>query len=77
VKGYSATFGFAFEIRRSSDDLPAFGRPTSAASASSFSRSSSHASSPGSPVSANRGVWRVDVAKRRLPRPPLPPLAAT
>ncbi len=27
VNGYSATFGRAFEIRASSDDLPAFGRP--------------------------------------------------
>ena len=54
-------------MRRSSDDLPAFGKPTSAASASSFSRSSSHSSSPGSPVSAKRGACRVGVAKRLLP----------
>ena len=27
VNGYSATFGFAFEMRASSDDLPAFGQP--------------------------------------------------
>src|SRR6266508_3550852 len=52
VNGYSATFGRAFEMRVSSDDLPAFGSPTSAASASSFSRRSSVASSPGRPVSA-------------------------
>src|SRR5258705_392860 len=32
VNGYSATFGLAFEIRASTDDLPAFGKPTSAAS---------------------------------------------
>ena len=57
--------------------MPAFGRPTSAASATSFSRSSSSASSPGSPVSAKRGVWRVGVAKWRLPRPPPPPRATT
>src|SRR5919197_1288474 len=62
-------------VRR--DDLPAFGSPTSAASARSFSRSSSQASSPGSPVSANRGAWRVGVAKRRLPRPPAPPCATS
>src|SRR5215211_1199310 len=64
-------------MRASSDDLPAFGRPTSAASASSFRRSSKSASSPGSPVSAKRGVCRVGVAKRRLPRPPSPPRAST
>ena len=50
--------------------MPAFGSPTSAASATSFRRRSSCASSPGSPVSAKRGVWRVGVAKWRLPRPP-------
>src|SRR6266542_2859518 len=77
VNGYAATFGVAFEIRRRSDDLPAFGSPTSAASASSFRRSSYSASSPGRPVSAKRGVWRVDVANRRLPRPPKPPEAST
>src|ERR671931_785351 len=64
-------------MRARSDDLPALGSPTSAASARSFSRSSSQASSPGSPVSANRGAWRVGVAKRRLPRPPAPPCATS
>ena len=34
-------------------------------------------SSPGSPVSAKRGVCRVGVAKRAFPRPPWPPRAAT
>ena len=52
--------------------MPAFGKPTSAASARSFSRSSSHSSSPGKPVSANRGACRVGVAKRLLPRPAKP-----
>ena len=56
--------------RASSEDLPAFGSPTSPTSASSLSCSSSRASSPGSPRSANRGAWRVGVAKRLLPRPP-------
>ena len=56
VNGYSATFGRALEMRVSSDDLPAFGSPTSAASASSFSRSSISPSSPVTPTSANRGV---------------------
>jgi len=59
VNGYSATFGRAFEIRVSSDDLPAFGRPTRAASARSFRRSSISRSSPGRPTSANRGVCRL------------------
>ena len=31
----------------------------------------------GVPVSANRGVWRVAVAKRAFPRPPSPPRAST
>ena len=53
VNGYSATFGFAFEIRRRSDDLPAFGKPSSAASASSFRRSSYVPSSPACPTSAS------------------------
>ena len=77
MNGYSATFGFAFEIRRSSDDLPAFGSPASAASASSFSLSSSSASSPGRPVSAKRGVWREGVANCAFPRPPWPPRPTT
>ncbi len=64
-------------MRASSEDLPAFGSPTSAASASSLSLSSSVASSPGSPVSAKRGVRRVGEAKRLLPRPAMPPRAAT
>ena len=73
MNGYAATFGVAFEMRRSSDDLPAFGNPTSAASASSFRRSSYSFSSPGRPVSAKRGVCRVEVAKRRFPRPAATP----
>ena len=59
VNGYSATFGRAFEMRVSSDDLPAFGRPTSAASASSLRCSSMSSSSPG----------RADLREaRHLPR---------
>ena len=69
VNGYSATFGFAFEILVRSDDLPALGSPTSAASASSLRRRSNFASSPGRPVSAKRGARRVGDAKRLLPRP--------
>ena len=49
VNGYSATFGRAFEMRVRSDDLPAFGKPTSAASASSLRCSSMSSSSPGRP----------------------------
>ena len=77
VNGYSAIFGRAFEIRVSSDDLPALGRPTSAASARSLRRSSISRSSPGRPTSAKRGVWRLGPAKCLLPRPPLPPSATT
>ena len=75
MNGYSATFGRAFEIRVRSDDLPAFGRPTSAASARSFRRSSISRSSPGRPTSAKRGVCRLGPANCLLPRPPLPPFA--
>ena len=71
MNGYSATFGRAFEIRVRSDDFPAFGSPTSAASASSLSRRSNEAVSPESPVSAKRGVRSVGDAKRLFPRPPL------
>ena len=34
-------------------------------------------SSPGSPTSAKRGTWWVELAKRALPRPPRPPRATT
>src|SRR6266566_1751336 len=77
VNGYSATFGRAFEIRVRSDDLPAFGRPTSAASARSLRRSSISRSWPGRPISAKRGVCRLGPAKCLLPRPPAPPPATT
>ena len=77
MNGYSATFGRAFEIRVRSDDLPAFGRPTSAASARSLRRSSISRSSPGKPTSAKRGVCRLGPAKCLLPRPPVPPFATT
>src|SRR5581483_5325460 len=60
-----------------SDDFPAFGNPTSAASASSFRCSSTSRSSPGMPTSANRGTCRVELTKRALPRPPRPPRAIT
>ena len=64
-------------MRRRSDDFPAFGNPASAASTTSFKRRTISTSSPGSPVSAKRGVCRVGVAKRAFPRPPCPPRAAT
>ena len=64
-------------MRRRRDDLPALGSPASAASTTSFRRRSSSSSSPGRPVSAKRGVCRVGVAKRALPRPPWPPRATT
>ena len=55
--------------------MPAFGRPTSAASARSLRRSSISRSSPGMPTSAKRGVCRLGPAKCLLPRPPVPPFA--
>ena len=69
MNGYSATFGRAFEIRVRSDDLPAFGRPTSAASARSLRRSSISRSSPGKPTSAKRGVCRLGPAKLLVAAP--------
>ena len=56
--------------------MPAFGRPTSPASAISFSRSQSVRSTPSCPGLALRGAWLVDDLKRRLPQPPLPPRAS-
>src|SRR6185295_3822534 len=64
-------------MRRSSEDLPAFGNPRSAASARSFRRSSIDHSSPGHPTSAIRGACCVGRAKRLLPAPPGPPRATT
>ena len=59
VKGYGAIFGRARVKAASSDDLPAFGRPTSPTSARSFSLRSSQRSSPGRPLLGEA---------RRLPR---------
>src|SRR5579862_635752 len=64
-------------MRARSDDFPAFGRPTSAASATSFRWRSISPSSPGRPISAKRGAWRAEPAKCLLPRPPVPPRATT
>ena len=58
-----------------SDDLPALGMPTRAASAMSFISSSIQPSWDGSPSSANAGARRVGVTKWMLPRPPMPPSA--
>ena len=58
-----------------SDDLPADGMPTRAASAMSFISSSIQRSCDGSPSSANAGARRVSVTKWMLPRPPMPPSA--
>src|SRR5207244_3159616 len=57
--------------------FPAFGKPTSAASAISFSSSCNHRSSPYSPCSAKLGARRAFDKNRALPRPPRPPRAAS
>src|SRR3546814_7432934 len=58
-------------------DLPALGSPTSPASASSFSRSHTHISSPGQPGPCWRGARLVEVLSPALPRPPSPPRRKT
>ena len=65
----------AADIFEMSEDFPAEGMPTSAASAMSFISSSTHCSCEGSPNSANAGARRVDVTKCTFPRPPTPPSA--
>ena len=77
VNGYDAISGVARDSRDSSVDLPAFGKPTSPASAMTLSSSEIHRSSPLSPGSNCRGARLVDDLKWTLPRPPLPPFAAT
>ena len=57
-------------------DLPAFGRPTIATSATSFSSMWISRLSPGSPSSANRGSGPASRAREALPLPPRPPRAA-
>jgi hypothetical protein len=54
-------------------DLPAFGKPTSPASAISFNRNQIHFSSPSRPGLARRGAWLTDDLKCALPKPPFPP----
>src|SRR3546814_20605268 len=58
-------------------DFPALGRPTSPTSASSFSRSHTHISSPGQPMPCWRGARLVLVLWLALPRPPSPPPSST
>ena len=53
--------------------MPALGRPTSPASAISFSRSQTQRSSPGQPLVDLRGARLVEVLKWALPKPPSPP----
>src|SRR5262245_10375448 len=69
--------GFAALTAAMSVDFPAFGKPTSAASARSFTSSFSQCSSPNSPCSAKLGARRRFERKRAFPRPPWPPCAAT
>ena len=52
VNGYAATSGSAREIARSSDGLPAFGKPTRPTSATNFSARRSVTASPAEPSSA-------------------------
>ncbi len=73
VKAYEAILGLAAVIAESSVDLPAFGKPTSPTSASSFNSRIYHPSTPSSPGWANRGVCSVGVLKLLLPSPPRPP----
>ena len=68
--------GRAALSREISVDLPTLGKPTKPTSASNFSSSRKSSTTPGVPGSALRGAWWVEVAKRALPRPPRPPLAA-
>ena len=62
-------------MREISVDLPAFGKPTSPTSASSFRWRRRSFSSPGSPGCVLRGARLVEVANCALPQPPCPPLA--
>mmetsp|Transcript_1552 Transcript_1552/g.4531 ORF Transcript_1552/g.4531 Transcript_1552/m.4531 type:complete len:223 (+) Transcript_1552:1370-2038(+) len=79
VKAYGSASGVAAPAvsARSSDDLPAFGRPTSPMSATVLSSSRSSATSPASPGSASVGERCWCVKKLGLPRPPAPPRATT
>ena len=60
VNGYGAISGVARDRRDSSVDLPAFGKPTSPASAMTLSSSEIHRSSPSSPGSNCRGARLVE-----------------
>src|SRR6056297_566787 len=62
-------------MARISVHLPAFGRPSSPTSASSFSSSFRCRASPGVPLVVLRGARLVELLKRVLPRPPRPPSA--
>jgi len=77
VNGYSATCGVAREIAASSDDLPAFGKPTRPTSATVLSVSASVACSPGRPSSASLELCSRPDRSVTLPRPPAPPAAIT
>src|SRR3546814_4468033 len=63
VKAYSPTLACALVTALMKVDLPALGSPTSPASASSLSRSHTHASSYGQPVPCWRGARLVDVLR--------------
>ena len=64
--------GLAAEIREISVLFPAFGKPTRATSARSFSSNRNHRSSPCSPCSAKEGARLRFVKNFAFPLPPLP-----
>ena len=56
-------------------DFPTLGKPTNPTSAMTLSSTRIFLSSPGSPFSAILGAGFLEVAKRKFPLPPTPPLA--
>ena len=76
VNGYSATFGFAFEIRAQQRRLARVRQADERGVGEQLEPQLELDAPRRAPISAKRGAWRVGVAKRALPRPPLPPRAS-